>query len=113
MAANLLADFCERQQREHHPKKSYKKIYSFKEKILNKMLTLLQAKKAKEIPLESSLMPNVKSHDKLGIKENEEKVKWNGLALCGLWRMEKIIVNIFIIWTQLFQLCKKEKAQWP
>lgn len=33
--------------------------------------------------------------------------------MCGLWRTEKIIVNIFIIWTQLFQLCKKERAQWP
>lgn len=27
--------------------------------------------------------------------------------------MEKIIVNISIIWTQLFQLCKKERARWP
>lgn len=47
------------------------------------------------------------------IKENYVKVKEKGLALCGLWRKEKIIVNIFIIWTPAISTMQKDKAQWP
>lgn len=48
MADNLLADFCERQQREHRPKKSEQKNTASKKKFLTKCLHYQKPKRQRK-----------------------------------------------------------------
>lgn len=61
MAANLLADFCGRQQIEL---KGLNKRCGFKEKVLNKMLCITKCQEGKGNSSRKHLHANVKSHDK-------------------------------------------------
>lgn len=63
MAANLLSNFCERQQIEHHPERSLKNVAS-KKKILNKMLCITKCQEGKGNSSRKHPHANVKSHDK-------------------------------------------------